>query len=91
MMNMEPYQLTLLIAFVFGIIEVLTLTFIFLSFALSFIAIAIFQYMTGEFSINREMGIFTTFSIFFTIFFRGLFRGKKDQKEMKIDDDVNLY
>jgi len=88
---MEPYQISLVIAFGLGIVEVMTLTFIFLSFALSFVAIALFQYLTGEFSINRDIGIFAAFSIFFTVFFRGLFRGKKDQKGIRTDDDVNLY
>lgn len=88
---MEPYQISLVIAFALAVAEVMTLTFIFLSFALAFGAIAIFQYITGVFDLNRDIGIFTAFSIFFTFFFRGLFRGKKDQSGMKTDDDVNLY
>lgn len=88
---MEPYQVTIVIAFAFAVIEIMTLTFIFLSFAMAFLAIALFQFLTGEFSINRDIGIFAAFSIFFTVFFRGLFRRRKDQTGIKQDDDVNAY
>jgi hypothetical protein len=67
------------------------LTFIFLSFALTFAVIALIQYLTGMFEINRDIGIFVTFSIFFTLFFRIIFKGKKDHKNTNSNDDVNLY
>jgi membrane protein implicated in regulation of membrane protease activity len=88
---MEPFQISLVIAFTFAVVEVMTLTFIFLSFALAFLVIALFQFLTGEFSINRDIGIFAAFSIFFTVFFRGLFRRRKDQVGIRQDDDVNSY
>ena len=88
---MEPYQISLVIAFALAAAEVMTLNFIFLSFALSFGAIAIFQYITGAFSINRDIGIFAVFSLFFTFFFRSIFHSKKDQEKINPDDDVNMY
>jgi membrane protein implicated in regulation of membrane protease activity len=88
---MEPYQVTLVIAFALAVVEVMTLTFIFLSFAMAFLAIAFFQYKTGELSINRDIGIFVGFSIFFTVLFRVLFKRRKDQTDIKQDDDVNSY
>ena len=88
---MEPYQISLVIAFALAVAEVMTLTFIFLSFALAFGAIAIFQYITGVFDLNRDIGIFTAFSIFFTFFFRGLFRRRGDQNEIKPSEDINQF
>ncbi len=88
---MEPYQISLVIALAFAVAEVMTMTFIFLSFALAFVVISIFQYITGGYDINREIILFSVFSVLFTFFFRSLFRGKKDQSVMKTNDDVNLY
>lgn len=89
---MEPYQLSLVLAFALAVVELLTFTFIFLSFALSLIVISILQYLTGEFSVNRDILVFAIFSIFFTIVFRKFFKGGKDQKSLSDkDDDVNLY
>jgi hypothetical protein len=89
---MEPYKISLVLAFALAVVELLTITFIFLSFALSLIVISILQYLTGEFSVNRDIFIFAVFSIFFTIVFRKFFKGDKDQKSLSDkDDDVNLY
>jgi len=90
--EMEPYKISLVLAFALAVVELLTITFIFLSFALSLIVISILQYLTGEFSVNRDIFIFAVFSIFFTIVFRKFFKGDKDQKSLSDkDDDVNLY
>ncbi len=92
MIEMEPYKISLVLAFALAVVELLTITFIFLSFALSLIVISILQYLTGEFSVNRDIFIFAVFSIFFTIVFRKFFKGDKDQKSLSDkDDDVNLY
>ncbi len=89
---MEPYKISLVLAFALAVVELLTITFIFLSFALSLIVISILQYLTGEFSVNRDIFIFAVFSIFFTIVFRKFFKGDKDQKSLSDkDDDVNMY
>ena len=88
---MEPYQISLVIAFALTVAEVMTLTFVLLSFALAFCAIAIIQYLTGVYDINRDIGIFAVFSIFFTWFFRSLFHGEKDQKELKSNEDINQF
>ncbi len=88
---MEAFQISLVIAFALAVVEVMTLTFIFLSFSMSFLGIALFQFLTGEFSINRDIGIFAALSIFFTVLFRGIFRREKDQKSINQDDDVNSY
>ena len=92
MIEMEPYKISLVLAFALAVVELLTITFIFLSFALSLIVISILQYLTGEFSVNRDIFIFAVFSIFFTIVFRKFFKGDKDQKSFSDkDEDVNLY
>ncbi len=92
MIEMEPYKISLVLAFALAVVELLTITFIFLSFALSLIVISILQYLTGEFSVNRDIFIFAVFSIFFTIVFRKFFKGDKDQKSLSDkDDDVNMY
>jgi hypothetical protein len=59
----------------FQVIKIVTI--IILTFAMSLLAIALFQFITGEFSINRDIGILVIFSIFFTVFFRSLFSRKK--------------
>jgi membrane protein implicated in regulation of membrane protease activity len=88
---MEPYQISLVIAIVLALTEVLTLTFIFLGFSAAFLVVALFQYLSGAYELNRDIVIFSAFSILFILIFRRMFRRKSDQNRMGTEDDVNSY
>jgi membrane protein implicated in regulation of membrane protease activity len=87
---MDFYQISLVIGVILAIIELFTYTFIFLSFSVAFIAIAFIQYLNNDFSLNREIILFTTISLVFVFIFRKLFKKKIDQKIL-ITDDINIY
>lgn len=88
---MELYQITLIIAVVFGFLELFASSFVFLSFALSIAFVALVQYLDGNLDINRDLIIFSIGSIFFTVLFRALFRGRKDTSAIGVNRDVNRY
>lgn len=73
------------------VVEVMTTTFTFLSFALALFVIALTQYVTGNFHTNRDIAIFAILSIFFTVFFRKIFKSTNDTEEINSDSDVNKY
>ena len=87
---MEYYQISILIAVVLIIVEVITTTFITLGFAVGVLAVALIQYLNDDFQFNREIVTFTIVSLFAIIFFRKVFKKKTDQKKLT-NDDVNLY
>lgn len=88
---MEHYQISLLLAAILAIAEITFYTFIFLSFSLSLVLIALVQYLSNDFSLNREIILFSLFSIVFVTLFRKFFYGKRDHKKIDGDDDVNMY
>ncbi len=88
---MDAYQFSIIIAIIFAFGELLTGTFIFISFAAAMLLIATFQFFAGDFNLNRDVAAFILLSLFFVIFFRGLFRGEKDKTQLNANDDINNY
>jgi membrane protein implicated in regulation of membrane protease activity len=86
----EIYQISIILALASIIIEMFTGTLILSAASFSFIIVAIFQYISNEFSLDRDLIIFTI-SMFTSIFFlRIIYRKKSDVKRLK-DDDINMY
>ena len=65
---MEYYQISILIAVVLIIVEVVTTTLITLGFAVGVLAVALIQYLNDDFQFNREIVTFTIVSLFAIIF-----------------------
>ena len=73
------------------IAELMTMTFVLLSFAISCFIVAAIQYYLGFADFNRDIFIVIISSLFFVIFFRGLFRRNEDVKSVGADEDINQY
>jgi membrane protein implicated in regulation of membrane protease activity len=87
---MEIYQISIVLAIVLAIAELLTLTFIFLGMSGAMLCVAVIQYFTGTFSWPREVIIFVVASVAVTLVFRKIYRNKTDQTTLKADD-INQY
>lgn len=87
---MEIYQITIIIAIVLAILELLTFTFIFLGMAIGLVAVAMIQYATGILSWNRDILIFCISAVAVSILFRKLYKKNTDSIKLK-EDDVNQY
>ena len=87
---MPIYQISLLIAVGFAIIEVLTFTFLFLSFSIGMMAVALSQYLFAGLSWSRDIVIFSVVSVLAVVFCRLVFKKRTDQIQ-PLEDDVNRY
>lgn len=83
---MEPYQISIIGAIVFGIVEMLTLTLIFLGFASGMLVVAITQFATGGYVMNRDLLLWIVASTVFVIVLRKLFKKQSDQTKLDVDD-----
>ena len=88
-MNMESYQVTIIIGISFIIIEMFTLTYIFLGMGIASFAVALVQYLFDGMSFNRDLMIFAIVSVIIIVASRKIFKRKSDQS-ISIDD-VNQY
>ena len=89
-MNMEFYQITIIVGISFIIIEMFTLTYIFLGMGIASFAVALVQYLFDGLSFNRDLMIFTIVSAVVIIASRKIFKRKSDQS-ISAEDDVNQY
>jgi membrane protein implicated in regulation of membrane protease activity len=89
-LNMEIYQISIVVAIALAITELLTLTFIFLGMSGAMLCVAVIQYFTGTFSWPREVIVFVVASVAVTVIFRKIYRNKTDQTRLKADD-INQY
>ena len=89
-MSIEPYQISVLIAIILALIELVSFTFIFIGFASGMMVTAIFEYLLGNFSWNRDLLIFSITSLLFIFFYRKYFIKNKPEEKI-VDDDVNNY
>jgi membrane protein implicated in regulation of membrane protease activity len=89
-MSIEPYQISVLIAIILALVELVSFTFIFIGFASGMMVTAIFEYLLGNFSWNRDLLIFSITSLLFIYFYRKYFI-KNKQEEKIVDVDVNNY
>ena len=86
----DPYQLTLIVAIIFFIAEMLTGSLILLAFSFAFAIVAIVQLTQSGYVIERDLIIFTVSSIVGILFLRVRYQKKTDEKIPK-NDDVNMY
>ena len=87
---MSAFQITLILAIALGIVEMLTLTFIFLGFSAGMFAVSLVQYLAGNYSLNRDLILFVVMSAAFIVILRKTFKKKTDQKRL-VQDDINQY
>lgn len=87
---MEFYQISIIIGISFVIIEMFTLTYIFLGVGIASFAVALVQYLFNGLSFNRDLMIFTIVSAVVIIASRKIFKRKSDQS-ISAEDDVNQY
>ena len=88
-MNMEFYQVIIIIGISFIIIEMFTLTYIFLGMGIASFAVALIQYLFDGLSVNRDLMIFAIVSAIVILASRKFFKRKSDQSIST--DDVNQY
>jgi membrane protein implicated in regulation of membrane protease activity len=86
---LEPHQVTLILAFVLALIEVLTGAFFFLGMAMGALLVAALQWVTGEWVLNRDLLLFAVSSVAAFAAFRKLFKKPADQTSEI--SDVNRY
>ena len=89
-MNMEFYQISIIVGICFIIIEMFTLTYIFLGMGIASFAVALVQYLFDGLSFNRDSMIFTIVSAIVILASRKIFKRKSDQS-ISSEDDVNQY
>ena len=89
-MNMEFYQISIIVGISFIIIEMFTLTYIFLGMGIASFAVALVQYLFDGLSFNRDLMIFTIVSAIVILVSRKIFRRKSDQS-VSTENDVNQY
>ena len=87
---MEYYQITLIIGIVLIILEMITLTFIFLGLGFGAFAVSLVQFLFGNLSLGRDSVIFALFSLISILIFRKLFKGNNDEKKL-MEEDINQY
>ena len=89
-MNMEFYQITIIVGICFIIIEMFTLTYIFLGMGIASFAVALIQYLFDGLSFNRDLMIFAVVSAVVILASRKIFKRKSDQS-VSTENDVNQY
>ena len=89
-MNMEFYQISIIVGICFIIIEMFTLTYIFLGMGIASFAVALVQYLYDGLSFNRDLMIFAIVSAIVILASRKIFKRKSDQSVLT-ENDVNQY
>ena len=89
-MSMEFYQISIIVGICFIIIEMFTLTYIFLGMGIASFAVALVQYMFDGLSFNRDLMIFAIVSAIVILASRKIFKRKLDQS-ISGEEDVNQY
>ena len=89
-MNMEFYQISIIVGISFIIIEMFTLTYIFLGMGIASFAVALVQYLFDGLSFNRDLMFFTIVSAIVILASRKIFKRKSDQS-ISGEEDVNQY
>ena len=89
-MNMEFYQISIIVGISFIIIEMFTLTYIFLGMGIASFAVALVQYLFDGMRFNRDLMIFAIVSAVVILASRKIFKRKLDQS-ISGEEDVNQY
>ena len=89
-MSMEFYQISISVGIAFIIIEMFTLTYIFLGMGIASFTVALIQYVFDGLSFNRDLMIFAIIAAIVILASRKIFKKKSDQS-ISTEDDVNQY
>lgn len=87
---MEPYQISIIIAILLGILELLVPMLIFIGMAAGMLAVAMMQYVSDSYALNRDLILWIIVSVIFVFLFRKLFKKQSDQTKLNVDD-INQY
>ena len=87
---MEIYQIAFSIAIALVILEMLTGTFILLGFGIGALFVGAAQYLFSGLSVNRDLLIFSIFSLISIYALRKIFKTKSDQI-ISTEEDINRY
>lgn len=87
---MDAWQVSIVIAVVLAIGELLSLSFILLGFSLGMLVVALFQGLTGGFSPARDLLVFAVASLVAVMVCRKVFGRRTDQHTLE-QDDINRY
>jgi len=87
---MEPYQISIIVAILLGIFELLVPMLIFIGMAAGMLAVAMMQYASGSYALNRDLLLWIIVSTIFVFLFRKLFKKQSDQTKLNVDD-INQY
>ena len=87
---MEMFQISILIGIVLLILEMFTLTYIFLGISIACFVVSGVQYLFDGLSFNRDLMIFTIVSAIVILASRKIFKRKSDQSVLT-ENDVNQY
>ena len=87
---MEAWQISLILAFLLAIAELLTFSFGLLGMAVGMLTVAVLQYWGDGLSLNRDILAFALASAGAFIAFRAMFRRRSDQRKLD-QDDINQY
>jgi len=86
----DAWQISLILAFLLAIAELLTFSFGLLGMAVGMMTVAALQYWGDGLSLNRDILAFALASATAFVVFRAVFRRRSDQR--KLDrDDINQY
>ena len=86
---MDAYQITFIAAFALGMVELMTGAFLFLGMAIGAMVVALLQWASGGYSLNRDLLIFALISAAAFVLLRKVFARKADHETAK--KDVNQY
>jgi membrane protein implicated in regulation of membrane protease activity len=87
---MDAWQISLLIAVLCAIAEVLTLSFLLLGFAIGMLVVALLQFAGDGFNAARDVLAFAVASFIAVIVCRRVFGKRTDQQKLD-QDDINRY
>jgi len=88
-MTWAPWEQTLILAMACAVIELVTVSFLFLAFALGLLPVALLQLATGELSLTRDALVFAVSALTALVLLRRFARRHGDTRAA--EDDVNQY
>jgi membrane protein implicated in regulation of membrane protease activity len=89
-MNIEWYQISIIVAIAFAIFELLTGTSIALGFCVGSLFVSFLQFLFDGFNFNRDAITFAVVSFITIVVIRRYFSKRSDQNILN-QDDINLY
>ena len=86
---MEFYQISITVAIVLVILEMLTGTFILLGFGFGVLFVGIVQFLLNGLSVNRDLLVFAIISLISIYLLRRFFKSNSDEKKL-IEEEINI-